>query len=63
MCWEKNKIRHLKGTLVSILYLNLPLHGNAKQCDEVEQKDRPKYRDIEDLKECTEHGNQSCLRD
>ena len=34
-------------------YLDLSLHCNAKQCNEIHDENRPENRDIEEIKECT----------
>lgn len=38
-------------------YLNLPLHGDAKEHDEVHYKYRPEYWHIEGIKKCANHGD------
>jgi hypothetical protein len=38
-------------------YLNLSLHGNTEQSDEIHDKDRPKDRNVEAIKECTDYCN------
>lgn len=43
--------------------LDLSLHGDAEQSDEVHDKDRPENRDIKHLEECAEEGHQSRLGD
>lgn len=40
------------------IYLNLSLHGDAEECDEVHNKDGPEHWDVETLKEsahCCNH--------
>lgn len=43
--------------------LDLSLHGDAEQSDEVHDEDRPENRDIKHLEECAEEGHQSRLGD
>lgn len=38
-------------------YFNLPLHGDAKEHDEVHYKYRPEYWHIEGIKKCANHGD------
>lgn len=38
-------------------YLNLPLHGDAKEHDEVHYKYRPEYWHVEGIKKCANHGD------
>ena len=40
-------------------HLDLSLHSNAKECDEIHNKDRPEDGDVEKLEEGAEEGN-SC---
>lgn len=49
--------------LIVVTYLNLSLHCDAKESDKVKKENWPENRDVEDLEECTEHGNQSCFSD
>lgn len=40
-----------------VAYLDLSLHGDAEQCDEVHDKDWPEDRDIEQLTQREEGRN------
>ena len=40
----------------------MSLHGDAEQCDEVHDEDRPEDRDVEELEEGAEEGDQGRLR-
>ena len=40
-------------------YLDLSLHCNAKQCNEIHDKDRPKHRNVEEIEERT-HKSDDC---
>lgn len=39
--------------------LDLSLHGDTEQRDEVHDKDWPENRDVKHLEECAEEGHQS----
>lgn len=41
--------------------LDLPLHGDAEEHDEVHHQDGPEHRDIERLEERADHGHQDAL--
>ena len=38
-------------------YLDLSLHCNAKQCNEIHDENRPENRDVEEIKKCTNKCN------
>jgi len=42
-----------------VLYLSL--HGDAEECDEVHDEDRPEHRDVEQLKESAAEGDHGGL--
>lgn len=42
-------------------YLDLPLHGDAEEHDEVHHQDGPEHRDIESLKEGADRGHKDTL--
>ena len=42
-------------------YLNLTLHRNAEECDEVHDEDWPKHGDVEKLEEGAEKGDEGGL--
>lgn len=48
---------------VPVLYhvLDLPLHGDAEEHDEVHHQDGPEHRDVESLKEGAGHGHEDAL--
>lgn len=37
--------------------LNLPLHGDAEQHDEIHNKNGPEHRHIKGVKECANHSD------
>jgi len=43
-------------------YTNLLFHGDGEQDDEVENKNRPKDGDVEEVEHGTEHADQQCLQ-
>ena len=61
----KNLITNVKFILASIYeklsnyysYLDLSLHCNAKQCNEIHDENRPENRDVEEIKKCTNKCN------
>lgn len=44
-----------------VFYLDLPLHGNAEEHDEVHYKYRPEHWHIEGFKKCANHGDDNAL--
>jgi len=38
------------------------LHGDSEEDDEIQDKDRPEYWDVEEIKHCTHHANQQRLQ-
>lgn len=44
------------------IYLDLPLHGDAEEHDEVHYKYRPEHWHIEGIKKCANHGDDDAFR-
>ena len=61
MCWEKelNQLSfHLAENIIqNNVHLDLSLHSDAEEGDEVHDQDRPEHRDIEHLEKGTAEGN------
>ena len=43
-------------------YANLFFHGDGEQDDKVKDENRPEDRDVEEIKQRTQHSNQQCLQ-
>ena len=55
---ERNDVRMLDHIIFpSGTNLDLSLHGDAEEGDEVHHEDRPENRDVEELEEGTHKGN------
>lgn len=44
-----------------VFYLDLPLHSDAEEHDEVHYKYRPKHWHIEHIKKCANHGDDNAF--
>lgn len=51
--WDCEDIKFSKA----FFYLDLPLHGDAEEHDEVHYKYRPEHRYIEGIEKCANHGD------
>lgn len=48
--------------LVNVYYLDLPLHSDAEEHDEVHYKYWPEHWHIEGIKKCANHGDDDAFR-
>lgn len=53
--------RSFGSRLLFRLYLDLPLHCDAEEHDEVHYEYRPEHWHIEDFEKCTNHGDNDAL--